>query len=118
MTFSEVKQLLDAGFTKDEILSLTDPVREPAEDPAETPADPPAETPDIVPADPPAETPADPPYNPQFEELTETMNKLIRTIQASNLQSASMDKPSEDKAVLVDKIMESIIRPDINTKGE
>ena len=106
MTFSEVKQLLDAGFTKDEILSLTDPVREPAEDPAETPADPPAET------------PADPPYNPQFEELTETMNKLIRTIQASNLQSASMDKPSEDKAVLVDKIMESIIRPDINTKGE
>ena len=106
MTFSEVKQLLDAGFTKDEILSFSDPVREPAEDPAETPADPPAET------------PADPPYNPQFEELTETMNKLIRTIQASNLQSASMDKPSEDKAVLVDKIMESIIRPDINTKGE
>ena len=122
MTFSEVSKMLDAGFTKEEILSFISPAETPAEVPAETPAEVPAETPAEVPAEIPAEVPAKTPANvpeasPVLNQLNDTMQKLIRTIQSSNLQSASMDKPTaEDMSNQVDKIMQSIIRPDIVTK--
>ena len=100
MTFSEVSKMLDAGFTKEEILSFISPAETPAETPAESPA-----------------APAAPEASPVLDQLNDTMQKLIRTIQTSNLQSATMDKPTaEDITNQVDKIMQSIIRPDIVTK--
>ena len=112
MTFSEVKQLLDAGFTKEEIMAF------------ETPAAPaqistPAQVPETDPVSTPASTPAQvPETDPAISALNENISKLIRTIQSSNLRTASMDKPSEeDITSKVDKIMQGIIRPDINKGG-
>lgn len=136
MTFSEVKQLLDAGFTKDEIMAfetpaapaqISTPAQIPETDPASTTASTPAQvsetdpvnTPAPVPAQVQASTPAQvPETDPAISALNENISKLIRTIQSSNLRTASMDKPSEeDITSKVDKIMQGIIRPDINKGG-
>lgn len=116
MTFSEVKQLLDAGFTKDEIMAFETPAA-PAQ--ISTPAQVPETDPVNTPASTPASTPAPvPETDPAISALNENISKLIRTIQSSNLRTASMDKPSEeDITSKVDKIMQGIIRPDINKGG-
>ena len=115
MTFSEVKQLLDAGFTKDEIMAFEDPAKVPAADPAKDPEKDPAADPAKAPATDPAKVPEkDPAKDPALSALNENINKLIRTIQASNLQSAHLEKPAaEDITSQVDKIMQGIIRPEL-----
>ena len=132
MTFSEIKMLLDAGFSKDEIMTLdqtgevtrtipdTVPDPAPAEDPGPDPA--PAEDPVSDPA--PAEDPVSDPApakaaapDPITKQLNDNITKLIKTIQASNLSKNSMDgMPDLNKQV--DTIMESIIRPikEVNDK--
>ena len=128
MTFSEVKQLLDAGFTKEEIMAfetpaapaqISTPAQVPETDPVSTPASTPAQVPETDPVSTPASTPAQvPETDPAISALNENISKLIRTIQSSNLRTASMDKPSEeDITSKVDKIMQGIIRPDINKGG-
>ena len=122
MTFSDIKMLLDAGFSKDEIMTLDqtgevtrivpDPVPDPApaEDPVPDPA--PAEDPVSDPAPAPAAAP-----DPITKQLNDNITKLIKTIQASNLSKNSMDgMPDLNKQV--DTIMESIIRPikEVNDK--
>lgn len=124
MTFSDIKMLLDAGFSKDEIMTLNqtgevtriipDPVPDPApaEDPVSEPA--PAEDPVSDPAQAPA--PAAAP-DPITKQLNDNITKLIKTIQASNLSKNTMDgMPDLNKQV--DTIMESIIRPikEVNNK--
>ena len=112
MTLSEASKMLDAGFTKDEIMAFENPAAAapaPADDPvpAEEPA--PAETPAETPA--PAEEQAPAP-DPVMSKLNDNITKLIKTIQASNLAGNSTDKPaSADLNKQVDTIMESLIRP-------
>lgn len=132
MTFSEVKQLLDAGFTKDEIMAfetpaapaqISTPAQIPETDPASTPASTPVQVPETDPVNTPVPVPAStqaqvPETDPAISALNENISKLIRTIQSSNLRTASMEKPSEeDITSKVDKIMQGIIRPDINKGG-
>ena len=122
MTFSDIKMLLDAGFSKDEIMTLDqtgevtrtipDPVPDPApaEDPVPDPA--PAEDPVSDPAPAKAAAP-----DPITKQLNDNITKLIKTIQASNLSKNTMDgMPDLNKQV--DTIMESIIRPikEVNDK--
>lgn len=122
MTFSDIKMLLDAGFSKDEIMTLNqtgevtriipDPVSDPApaEDPVTDPE--PAEDPVSDPAPAPAAAP-----DPITKQLNDNITKLIKTIQASNLSKNTMDgMPDLNKQV--DTIMESIIRPikEVNDK--
>ena len=126
MTYAEIKELLNAGFTRDDIMSFLNPAAaapapaqlltntpevNPAEDPAADPAPSPDESPAAAPV--PAADPA-PAADPQaLNQLNENISKLIRTIQTSNLQSAYTDKPAgEDITNKVDKIMQSIIRPE------
>lgn len=115
MTFSEIKELLDSGFSRDDIMTLAgsvspDPVPadlgpEPEPDPA--PADDPV--PDPAPAPEPAPAPAAAP-DPITKQLNDNISKLIKTIQASNLINNTADKlPDLNKEV--DSIMESLIRP-------
>ena len=112
MTFSDIKMLLDAGFSKDEIMTLdqTGEVTRIVPDPVPDPA--PAEDPVSDPAPAPAAAP-----DPITKQLNDNITKLIKTIQASNLSKNSMDgMPDLNKQV--DTIMESIIRPikEVNDK--
>lgn len=120
MNYSEVKELLAAGFTHDEIMSFQqNPQNNPQPAPADAPVPTPADDPDPEPAADPAPAPAADPEDDKFNALNETMQKLIKTIQTSNLRNNSYDKPEAvDIDKQVDSIMASLIRPEHEKKGE
>lgn len=110
MNYSEVKSLLDAGFTVDEIRSMGFPQnpqnnpQEPEKEPLE-PAPVEQETKDVT-------TPQEP-VEEKFNQLTGSIEKLIKTIQVSNLNHTSMDSNTPaDIDKQVDSIMAGLIRPE------
>ena len=108
MNYSEVKSLLDAGFTVDEIRSIVFPQK-----PQNNPQDPaPVEPAPVEPAPNNVATPPDP-VEEKFNQLTGSIEKLIKTIQVSNLNHNSMDSNSPaDIDKQVDSIMAGLIRPE------
>ena len=135
MNYSEVKELLSAGFTADEIRSMINPQNSQAfpqmEKPnvSETPTTEHSENsenftfdqlnPGVDQDEAPAENPNIPKNDEQITQLNESIQKLIRTIQVSNLHNNSI--PTNGTADIndkVDSIMASIIRPEHKTKGD
>ncbi len=118
MTFSEVSELIKAGFTADEIREMfteKEPEKEPAKDLVKEPEKEPAKEPEKEPAKDPAKEPED----TKFNQLNDTMNKILKAIQGSNLQNNSFNGNNEtDINTQVDKIMSSLIRPEHNKKGD
>lgn len=135
MNYSEVKELLQAGFTADEIRTMMNPQANNPQNPQDNPQ--PVNTNDSSGGsengsdktahrdqDPagdhqiPAAAAEENPNNPKFDQLNATMEKLIKTIQSSNLNNSSFDKMKEtDINTEVDKIMAGLIRPERETKG-
>ena len=133
MNYSEVKELLQAGFTADEIrgmLTADNPQNPQINSQAENTnnsetvqennsenqlaqtGDQPGSVQD------PAGAPAVNTNNPNFNQLNATMEKLIKTIQSSNFNNSSFDKMNEtDINTEVDKIMAGLIRPERENKG-
>ena len=112
MNYSEVKELLQAGFTAEEIRGMlitpTDNPQNPQDNPQ--PEQPQPEQPEEQPQ---PEQPEQPPDDARFNQLNATMEKLIKTIQHSNLNNNSFDRMKEtDINSEVDKIMAGIIRPE------
>ena len=131
MTYSEVKELLAAGFTHDEIMGFTQESNSqfPQGNPQTNVSEPvPAEySENEFPQEPdPAgigtDQSAAAPENTndqRFDQLNATMEKLIKTIQTSNLHTSSFDtNKAEDLNTQVDTIMKSIIRPEHEKKGD
>ena len=123
MNYSEVKELLAAGFTADEIREMMNNPQNPQNNPqpAQQPDPEPAPQQDPEPAPQPDPEPQPDPArdDPRFEALNNTMERLIKTIQSSNLQNSFTDTPSKDDInKQVDSIMSSIIRPPHNEKEE
>lgn len=116
MNYSEVKELLQAGFNAEEIRGM---LTTPSDNP-QNPQDNPQPKQPEEPAEPkqPEEHPE--PKQPEqtqddakFNQLNATMEKLIKTIQHSNLNNNSFDRMKEaDINSEVDKIMAGIIRPE------
>lgn len=127
MNYSEVKGLLEAGFTADEIREMltentgdenentnvvTDMLVKDSEkevsrsqDPADNGSDQASRQDENT-------------NNQLFENLNANIQKLINTIQASNLRNNTMDKMSDsDINTQVDSIMASMIRPE-QKKGD
>lgn len=116
MNYSEVKELLQAGFTAEEIRGM---LITPADNP-QNPQDKPQ--PEQPQPDQPEQTKPDQPEQPQddakFNQLNATMEKLIKTIQHSNLNNNSFDKINEtDIDSKVDQIMAGLIRPEREKGG-
>ena len=131
MNYSEVKELLEAGFTHDEIMSFVNNPQNPQDIPntninqdvpekgSENEDDSAVDRQPVT-ADPAAAAPENPnvPNDDRFDQLNETMNKLIKTIQKSNLQTATFGVNKEtDLNSEVDKIMATLIRPEHEEKG-
>ena len=119
MNYSEVKELLQAGFTAEEIRGM---LTTPSDNPQNPQENPQPEQPEQIQPDPPAQPQPVQPEQPQddtkFNQLNATMEKLIKTIQSSNLNNSSFDKMKEtDINTEVDKIMAGLIRPERETKG-
>ena len=120
MNYSEVKELLQAGFTAEEIRGMLTTPSDNPQNPQENPQ------PEEHPAQPQPDQQEQPqPVQPEqthddtkFNQLNATMEKLIKTIQSSNLNNSSFDKMKEtDINTEVDKIMAGLIRPERETKG-
>ena len=117
MNYSEVKELLQAGFTAEEIRGMlttpSDNPQNPQDNPQ--PEQPQPEQPEEQPQ---PEQPEQPQDDARFNQLNATMEKLIKTIQHSNLNNNSFDRMKEtDINSEVDKIMAGIIRPEREKGG-
>lgn len=113
MNYSEVKALLEAGFNSDEIREMLNP-QNPQDNPQPDPE--PTPEPDPEPTPEPAPEPTPEPDN-RFNQLNETMTKILKAIQGNNLQNNSVKTIDADIDTQVDKIMGSLIRPE-HEKGE
>ena len=119
MNYSEVKSLLDAGFTADEIRGMmgSNP-QNPQDNPQPEPEPQPEPQPNPDAAAQPTTPPA-PEQEEKFSQLSQSIEKLIKTIQVSNLQSRSFEAPATpDINKQVDAIMAGIIRPEHENKKE
>ena len=120
MNYSEVKELLQAGFTAEEIRTmLTTPANNP-QNPQDNPQPEQPEQPEEQPQPDQLDQPQ--PVQTQddtkFNQLNATMEKLIKTIQSSNLNNNSFDHMKEtDINSEVDKIMAGLIRPEREEGG-
>ena len=113
MNYSEVKALLEAGFNADEIRGMLNPQNpqdNPQPDPESTPQPDPEPTPEPAPEQAPES-------DNRFNQLNETMTKILKAIQGNNLQNNSIKTLDADIDTQVDKIMGSLIRPE-HEKGE
>lgn len=128
MNYSEVKELLSAGFTAEEIRQMMNNPQNSQNNPqAEKPNIPTDSAGERTEKSEPALTPEQDPTAdrdnankentniPNFDALNETMHKLIRTIQSSNLLNNSVQSTAPDIDKQVDDIMASIIRPEHKT---
>ena len=122
MNYSEVKELLQAGFTADEIRTmLTTNPQNPQNNPQPEEPDPVVEAQENEAVryddhqDQEAEAQKD---DAKFNQLNETMTKILSAIQSANLQNNSFDSINKtDLNSEVDKIMGSIIRPERKEGG-
>ena len=126
MNYSEVKELLQAGFTADEIRTMMNPQENNPQNPQDNPQPEPVkpqpkeaqenEVSDLDPVQDPAEKAQE--NDAKFNQLNATMEKLIKTIQSSNLNNNSFDRMKEtDIDTKVDEIMAGIIRPEREKGG-
>ena len=109
MNYSEVIELLHAGFNADEIRSMINP-QNPQNNPQET--EPAQQEPAAMETEPAPVT--DVPEDTRFNQLNETMGKILSAIQAGNLARnsvAAIGSPSDINSE-VDKIMSGLIRPE------
>ena len=115
MNTDTLVRLLDAGFTKDEIMKLTEtqPAPEPEQPAPEQPA---PEQP--APEQPAPEQPA-PETGDTDARLTAIENniaQLVKAVQLNNLKHDSFGSVPDSLETQTDKIMAAIIRPDTERK--
>ena len=125
MNLETVKQLLDAGFTHDEIMSFNNPQNTQVipqdntnNSQDDTHPEPAGDHPDLTETEPVSdhqENNQEPQndYNERFDALTNMIEDVKKSIQASNLQNnfvETVNHASLEKQV--DNIMQSIIRPE------
>ena len=113
MKYSEVQELLKAGFTADEIRGMTTEPDNQTDNPQN-----PQENPQPEQTEP--EEPATPGVDPiaelkeLFQGLKESNDNLAKVIQASNVQNASFGSNSvDDINKKAEDALRSLIRPDL-----
>ena len=113
MNYSEVKELLQAGFTAEEIRGMLITPTDNPQNPQDNPQ--PEQPQPVQPEEQPQ--PEENQDDAKFNQLNATMEKLIKTIQLSNLNNNSFDHMKEtDINAEVDKIMAGLIRPEREKK--
>ena len=108
MNYSEIKELLNAGFTHDEIMSIVTPDKTPEKEPDKTPEKEPDKTPEKEPDN----TPEKDPVEKKLEGLTSVVAGLMKAMQESNIINSSINTLPGSDTGAVDSIMASIIRPE------
>ena len=99
MTFTEIKELHEMGFSADQIMNLS---RDQPVQPQEQPEEQPQET-----------VPEHPEHNQDILNLQKEIADLKKQIQKQNLKSARVETVNTDLDTQVDQIMSELIRPTI-----
>ena len=116
MTIDQIMKLLDAGYTKEEIATLTsDPEPAPEVKPDPEPA--PEVKPEPEPAPEVKPEPAEDQTGARLDALEKSIASLIKTIQVSNVNNKNIQTLPTDSTKIVDDAMASIIRPNIKKEG-
>lgn len=110
MRYEEIINLLDRGFTPDQITALTGAA---APDPEPAPADPEPD-PEPTPADP-EPAPAEPEPDPEISRLTTEVENLKKQLQAQNIKTQSVSILPGDRET-VESVLATIIRPPFEHK--
>ena len=120
MTFEEIKQLHEMGFSADQIITLSGspaPEAEPEKDPEPAPEQDQEQTPEPDPE--PVNSEQITSLQNQITEQQKQIKDLIKQLQASNRQNARMDTPpADDLQSQTDAIMAELIRPTIKGSEE
>lgn len=107
MTYQELMKLLDAGFTKQEILAITGQLNaEPAKAPDPAPSPEPEKAPEPEPAK--APDPVPDPTQSAIDQLTAQVTKLTTLVQRSNILNSEQPEIKQQSA---EDIIASIIFP-------
>ena len=101
MNFSEIKQLLDAGFTREDILTLAGAVSEPA--PASDPEPAPAPEPEPASEPEPAQAPAD----DAIKALTASVAALSKTVTDMQKANAKAAEGGKAEPMTADDVIKS-----------
>ena len=97
MNFSEIKQLLDAGFTRDDILTLAGAAPEPA----------PAPEPEPAPAPEPEPEPAPAPADDAIKALTASVAALSKTVTDMQKANAKAAEGGKAEPMTADDVIKS-----------
>ena len=113
-------KMLDAGFTKDEILSLvgTEPKPEPVPDPEPDPTPDPEPAPDPAPDPEPKTTPDPDPMEKRLDGIESKIADLVKAMQLNNLQNDSIKTTPETVEQNADRALTEIIRPPRKERGK
>lgn len=110
MRYEEIINLLDRGFTPDQITALTGAA---APDPEPAPAEQ-EPGPEPAPADP-EPAPADPEPDPEISRLNGEIENLKKQLQAQNIKTQSVSILPGDRET-VESVLATIIRPPFEHK--
>lgn len=110
MTVDQVFQLLDKGFSRDDIMKLTETDVVTDAQPEQTEPEQPQETePEQKPVTQPEEQDQ---TGQRLDSIEQSISKLVNAIQLQNLRNDSFGSSGETLEEKTDKIMASIIRPE------
>lgn len=114
MKYEEIKNLLDNGFTKEEIMHIIDKEDTPAADPAEHGDEAPKVEPQAGGSGDP--TPQDPSaaFSDALEKFGAKMDDVLKEIQAANIMASSQKGSGEDKTA--EDILAQVILPPASKK--
>ena len=130
MTFTEIKELTELGFTPEQIMTLSAGTSQPAVNEAEAGTSQPAEAEQVSMDDILEPEPTEPDQEKQEnkeiaalkDQLTHTqkqLSDLVRQMQQNNLKTASVNiMPEDDLERRTDEAMAELIRPTIKKEGE
>lgn len=127
MTFTEIKELTELGFTPEQIMTLSAGTSQPAVNEAEAGTSQPAEAQQVSMDDILEPEPTEPVQDNQElaalkDQLTHTqkqLSDLVRQMQQNNLKTASVNiMPEDDLERRTDEAMAELIRPTIKKEGE
>lgn len=130
MTFTEIKELSEMGFTPEQIMTLSAGTSQPVVNEAEAGTSQPAEAEQVTMDDILNPEPTEPDQEKQEnqeiaalkDQLTHTqkqLSELVRQMQQNNLKTASVNiMPEDDLERRTDEAMAELIRPTIKKEGE
>lgn len=120
MKIEQILQLVQAGYSKEEIQQMDQgnqetPKQEPAAEPQEPETEPAAaaQDPASKPEEkgPAAETALDPKTNERLDGIEQQLKQLIRSIQANNVRRDSYGSAGEDIETQADNALAALIKP-------